>query len=77
MIGEAAALLPAFIERHWDMTEKLSTGSVWREITAFFFGTRYRYAPVSALYFAGRKQDLALQKARDTIDGTVPWRSAP
>ena len=55
LIGEAEALLPAFIDRHWDMKEKIYTGSVWREVTAFFFGARYRYAPFSSLYFSGRQ----------------------
>jgi LssY C-terminus len=67
LIGEAEEFLPAFIDRHWDMTEKIYTGSIWREITAFVLGSRYRYAPFSLLYFSGRRQDLALQKARETI----------
>jgi LssY-like putative type I secretion system component LssY len=67
LIGEADEFVPAFIDRHWDMTEKIYTGSIWREIIAFVRGARYRYAPFSPLYFAGRQQDLALQKARETI----------
>ncbi|NOT53954.1 MAG: hypothetical protein HOP18_05045 [Deltaproteobacteria bacterium] len=67
LIGEAEELLAAFVDRHWDMTEKLHAGSVWREVTAFLTGARYRYAPFSPLYFSGRRQDLALQKARETI----------
>jgi hypothetical protein len=34
---------------------------------SFLFGKRYRYSPVSDLYLFGRKQDVALQKARGTI----------
>jgi len=67
LIGEAEEFLPAFIDRHWDMSEKIYTASIWREITAFVLGARYRYAPFSPLYFFGRQQDLALQKARETI----------
>jgi hypothetical protein len=32
-----------------------------------FVRARYRYSPVSALYLLGRRQDMALQKARGTI----------
>ena len=32
------------------------------------FGKEYRYAPVSALYAFGRAQDVALQRARSTIN---------
>jgi hypothetical protein len=67
LIGEAEEFFPAFTERHWDMTEKIYTGSAWHEVKAFFLGTRYRYAPFSPLYFSGRRQDLSLQKARETI----------
>jgi hypothetical protein len=36
-------------------------------INSVLSGERYRYAPISPLYLFGRPQDLALQKARDTI----------
>jgi LssY C-terminus len=32
------------------------------------FGVKYRTSPVSALYLEGRKQDIALQKARGSVD---------
>ena len=51
LIGEAEEFLPAFIDRPWDMTEKIYTGSIWREITAFVLGSRYRYAPFSPSIF--------------------------
>jgi hypothetical protein len=31
------------------------------------FGSQYRYSPVSPLYFEGRHQDIALQKARGSV----------
>jgi hypothetical protein len=36
-------------------------------INSALAGERYPYAPISPLYFFGRRQDLALQKARDNI----------
>jgi hypothetical protein len=36
-------------------------------VTSALSGERYPYAPVSDLYMFGRAQDLALQKARDTV----------
>jgi LssY C-terminus len=67
LIGDIDELLTAFIDRQWDMTEKLQVRSAWHEVKAFLFGTAYRYAPFSPLYLYGRRQDLALQKARQTI----------
>jgi hypothetical protein len=37
-------------------------------------GARYRYSPVSALYVSGRCQDLALQRARQTINERLHLR---
>jgi hypothetical protein len=67
LIGEVDEIFPAFVDRHWDMSEKLYIGSAWREVQSFFFGSRYRYSPFSPLYLYERRQDLALQKARETI----------
>lgn len=51
----------------WHPAEETYSGSVWKTIKSFIFGKRYRYSPVSPLYLFGRKQDIALQKARGTI----------
>jgi hypothetical protein len=67
LIADIEDLLTALIDRQWDMTEKLYTGSAWREVKAFLFGTRYPYAPFSPLYLYGRRHDLSIQKARQTI----------
>lgn len=67
LIADIDELLTAFIDRQWDMTEKLYVRSAWHEVKAFLFGTAYRYAPFSPLYLYGRRQDLSLQKARQTI----------
>ena len=44
------------------------------EGTAFSLGRRYRYSPVSALFFEGRSHDFALQKARQTINERLHLR---
>jgi len=66
-IGDAVDVLTALIGSGWDVTEKLSSGSVWRTARSFLFGKRYRNSPVSRLYVFGRSQDAAFQKARETV----------
>lgn len=58
--------MTAFIRAGWDETELLTWSSGWKTLTAFF-GGRYRYSPMSALYYDGRPQTVSGQKARDTI----------
>jgi len=67
VIGEPLNLYYAFMRAGWDETETIYRGSLWKTTKSFIFGGRYRYSPVSALYVYGRGQDVALQKARDTI----------
>lgn len=67
LIGNAEDLFPAFVRRGWHLAEETYSGSIWKTIKSFFLGQRYRYSPVSPLYLFGRKQDIALQKARGTI----------
>jgi hypothetical protein len=67
LIGDAEDIFPAFIRRGWHGTEILSLDSLWRTVTSFVQGARYRYSPISPLYIFGRRQDLAAQKARSTI----------
>ena len=67
LIGNSADIFPAFIRRNWHGTEKIWSESLWRTVTSFVQGSRYRYAPISPLYAFGRRQDLAGQKARGTI----------
>ena len=67
VVGSAEDVYHAFIRAGWDETETIAAGSAWKTGISFLFGGRYRYSPVSALYVLGRRQDFALQKARDTI----------
>ncbi|RKZ91154.1 MAG: hypothetical protein DRQ40_10195 [Gammaproteobacteria bacterium] len=67
IIGNSSHLFPPFVRRGWHSAEDNYFGSVWKTINSFLFGKHYRYSPVSSLYYEGRKQDIALQKARGTI----------
>ncbi len=67
VIGRGVDALFAFIERGWRLDEPFDLHSTYRTIRAFLFGSEYFNAPVSPLYVFGRQQEVALQKARDTI----------
>ena len=68
VIGPEEEIWPAFISRGWDESEVIYGASLGRTIASSLFGIRYRYSPMSALYFYGRPQDVGLQKARQTVD---------
>jgi hypothetical protein len=68
VIGPEEEIWPAFITRGWDEAEIIYGASLGRTIASSIFGKRYRYSPMSALYFYGRPQDVGLQKARQTVD---------
>ncbi len=57
-----------FVRRGWDPTETISGDTVSRTVQSSVFRGKYRTSPVSALFVDGRKQDIALQKARSTVD---------
>jgi hypothetical protein len=67
VVGRGIDALFAFIERGWRLDEPFDLHSTYRTIRAFLFGSEYFNAPVSPLYVFGRQQDVALQKARNTI----------
>ncbi len=68
VIGPEEEIWSAFITRGWDESEVIYGASLGRTIASSVFGIRYRYSPMSALYFYGRPQDVGLQKARQTVD---------
>jgi hypothetical protein len=68
LIGKREDLFPAFLRRGWHPTEAIYLGSSWKTVKSFLLGSRYRYSPVSPLHTLGRQQDLAAQKARESID---------
>ena len=67
IVGRGIDALFAFIERGWRLDEPFDLHSTYRTIRAFLFRSEYFNAPVSPLYVFGRQQDVALQKARDTV----------
>ena len=67
VVGSGDDVYHAFIRAGWDETETITAGSAWKTGISFLFGGKYRHSPVSALYVFGRRQDIALQKARTTI----------
>jgi hypothetical protein len=67
VVGHGIDALFAFIERGWRLDEPFDLHSIYRTIRAFLFGSEYFNAPVSPLFVFGRQQDVALQKARDTV----------
>lgn len=67
LIGKQDDLFPAFLRRNWHPTELVYLGSSWKTVKSFLLGSRYRYSPVSPLYALGRFQDLAGQKARQSV----------
>jgi hypothetical protein len=68
VIGKEESIWRAFISRGWDETQIIYGASIGRTIVSSLFGKRYRYSPISPLYLYGSPQDLALQKARQTVD---------
>ena len=67
VVGHGIDALFAFIGRGWRLDEPFDLHSIYRTIRAFLFRSEYFNAPVSPLYVFGRQQDVALQKARDTV----------
>jgi hypothetical protein len=67
VIGGLEDAFPALIRRGWSPTETTWRGSVMRMMKSALSRERYPYAPISNLYLYGRSQDIAVQKARDTI----------
>ncbi len=48
------------------MTEVLDRKSAFRTFYSYFFDEEYLHAPISSVYLFGRRQDLAMEKARET-----------
>jgi LssY C-terminus len=67
LIGEGAHVLNALSRAGWSFTHRITLRTVGREVGAALQGSPYAVAPVSSLYVFGRKQDVALQRARRSI----------
>jgi len=67
IVGESADVLNALSRSGWSFTHRIDLRSIRREVGAAIAGSAYPVAPVSSLYVFGRKQDVALQRARRSI----------
>jgi hypothetical protein len=67
LVGDEREVLAALVRGGWDFTDTIDAHSVERMVSAFLRRSAYRNAPVSALYFEGRAQDFAMQRARGTV----------
>ena len=63
-----------FIAREWHLTQKLDIASAIETARAFIFRDEYLTSPVSPLYMFGRREDVAFQKARSTINERIHAR---
>ena len=64
----------SFAARGWHLARQLDVASAIDTARAFIFRDEFLTSPVSPLYAFGRKEDLALQKARSTISQRVHAR---
>ena len=71
--SKADPIVP-FIARDWHLTRKLDVASMIETARAFVFRNEYLTSPVSPLYVFGRREDVALQKARSTINERIHAR---
>ncbi|GAB3290091.1 LssY C-terminal domain-containing protein [Parahaliea aestuarii] len=67
LLGNAAEVLSGLSRGGWSFTHRIDTDTVQRLIGAAISGAAYPVAPVSPLYLFGRPQDIAVQRARNTI----------
>jgi hypothetical protein len=67
LIGESSEVLNSLSRSGWSFTHRIDLRTIRREIGAALSGAPYLVAPVSSLYLFGRKQDVALQRARASI----------
>lgn len=68
IVGEGADVLATLVKQGWNLTETISSDTMWRTVASSLFGSKYSTSPVSPLYLFDRPQDIALQKARETVD---------
>jgi hypothetical protein len=64
----------SFAARGWHLARQLDVASAIDTARAFIFRDEFLTSPVSPLFAFGRKEDLALQKARSTISQRVHAR---
>jgi len=68
LVGTGEDALAALISSGWSLTEAITGESVRKMVGAAIAEKSYITAPVSSLYLFGRKQDVAVQRGRSTIN---------
>ncbi len=66
LLGEGRHALASLLRAGWKVTEVLDRRSAFLLFYSYFFDEEYLHAPISSVYLFGRRQDLALQKTRET-----------
>jgi hypothetical protein len=66
LLGDGPDVLSSLLRAGWNVTEVLDRRSAFRLFYSYFFDQAYLNAPISSVYLFGRRQDLALQKTRET-----------
>ncbi len=67
LVGEFQDVMYALTRAGWSFTHKISLATIKRLVGAALNEEGYAVAPISSLYTFGRKQDIALQRARRDI----------
>ena len=67
LVGDSEEMMFALTRSGWSFTHRITAKTVRRLVAATLGGEGYAVAPVSSLYVFGRKQDIALQRARQNI----------
>lgn len=67
VVGDGLETLFPFVQRGWRLAQRLGIDSGAQMAVDFVLGREDDTAPVSPLYLFGRHQDIAIQKARNTI----------
>lgn len=73
VVGDRVTIRQCFGGR-WDEAEAITLATCVKTARAFLLDAGYRYSPVSSLFVDGRMQDLALQKARASINERIHLR---
>ncbi|MEP4485120.1 MAG: LssY C-terminal domain-containing protein [Halioglobus sp.] len=67
LLGNLDEMLSALSRGGWSFTHRVDFETIKRLAGAAISGAAYPVAPVSPLYLYGRSQDIAMQRARNTI----------
>ncbi len=76
VIGDRVTIRQCFGGK-WDEAEAITLRTCIKTARAFLLDAGYRYSPVSSLFVDGKRQTLALQKARASINERLHLRLWP